>query len=51
MTAERRGEHRVSGPFEATWSGMSGHRSVRITDFSLRGLFVEDIAAPATASA
>lgn len=45
---ERRGEQRVSGPFEATWSGSSGHRTVRVVDFSLTGCFVEDIATPAT---
>jgi hypothetical protein len=46
MTADRRGAHRVHGPFEATWSGTSGHRQVRVTDFSLTGCFVEDIATP-----
>ena len=48
MTAERRSRYRVIGPFEVTWSGTSGHRHVRVADFSLTGCFVEDIAAPAT---
>jgi hypothetical protein len=46
MTGDRRSQPRVTGPFEATWSGTSGHRRVRIADFSLTGCFVEDIAAP-----
>jgi hypothetical protein len=48
MPGDRRGAHRVSGPFEATWSGTSGHRAVRVADFSIAGCFVEDIATPAT---
>ena len=47
MAADRRGAYRVPGPFEATWNGSSGHRHVRITDFSLTGSFVEDVAEPA----
>ena len=47
-TADRRGQQRVSGPFEVSWSGTSGHRRVRVADFSVAGCFVEDIAAPAT---
>ena len=46
MTAERRAQHRVNGPFEVSWSGTSGHRRVRVADFSLAGCFVEDIASP-----
>ncbi|WP_157899299.1 PilZ domain-containing protein [Luteitalea pratensis] len=48
MTAERRGKHRAIGPFEVTWSGTSGHRHVRVADFSLSGCFIEDIATPVT---
>ena len=48
MTRERRGAHRLPGPFDAIWSGTSGHHAVRVVDFSLTGCFVEDIAAPAT---
>ena len=32
MTAERRGEQGLRGPFEATWSGSSGHRALRVLD-------------------
>ena len=46
-TADRRGQQRVSGPFEISWTGPSGHRHVRVADFSPAGCFVEDIAAPA----
>ena len=47
MTTDRRVHPRVRGPFEASWSGTSGHRRVRVVDFSLAGCFVEDIATPA----
>jgi hypothetical protein len=46
-TPERRGVQRVAGPFDATWSGTSGRRQVRITDFSPTGCFIEDLATPA----
>lgn len=48
MTTERRGTERVRGPFDASWSGTSGHRTVRITDISETGCFIEDLATPAT---
>lgn len=47
MTTERRAAARIRGPFEASWSGTSTHRSVRITDVSDTGCFIEDLAAPA----
>ena len=46
MPSERRTTHRYRGPFEATWSGASSQRRVRIADVSLSGCFIEDLAAP-----
>ena len=34
MATERRSIERVRGPVDASWSGTSGHRTVRITDIS-----------------
>jgi hypothetical protein len=51
MTSERRRQLRFVGPFEATWSGTSGHRSVRVPDFSTTGCFIEDTAPPAIGEA
>lgn len=47
MSSERRGRQRVRGPFEASWSGTSGHRRVRVADVSVSGCFIEDLATPA----
>jgi hypothetical protein len=46
MTSDPRRRQRIRGPFEASWSGTSGHRAVRVADFSANGCFVEDIASP-----
>jgi hypothetical protein len=47
MPPERRDSFRIRGPFDATWSGSAGNRTVRISDFSIGGCFVEDIAVAA----
>ena len=47
MPPERRDSFRIRGPFDATWSGAAGNRTVRISDFSIGGCFVEDIAVAA----
>lgn len=47
MVSERRGTLRIAGPFDATWSGTSGNRQVRIADLSVAGCFVDALAAPA----
>ena len=47
MATDPRRRRRISGPFEATWSGASGHRAVRVADFSALGCFVEDMPQPA----
>ncbi len=46
MKDERRGTPRVSGPFDASWSGHSGAGTCRVTDISEGGCFVETWAAP-----
>ena len=38
---------RRRGPFDATWRGTGGHLTVLVSDFSVGGCFVEDIAVPA----
>jgi len=47
MPSDPRNHLRIRGPFDATWSGTAGHRTVRVSDFSVGGCFVEDIAVPA----
>jgi PilZ domain len=39
--AERRRHTRVAGPYDGSWSGVSGLRQCRITDLSPGGCFVD----------
>jgi hypothetical protein len=39
--ADRRGARRVPGPFDGSYRGHSGRRSVRISDLSATGCFIE----------
>ncbi len=46
ITRERRRAPRVSGPFDATWSGASGP-ACRVPDLSADGCYVNSLSAPA----
>ena len=37
---------RVRGPFDGTWNGNSGRRTVRIVDFNLGGCYIDDLTRP-----
>lgn len=45
ITCERRRAPRVSGPFNATWSGASGP-ACRVPDLSADGCYVNSLSAP-----
>jgi hypothetical protein len=44
---ERRSNPRVALVLDATWHGLSGASSCRVTDISLGGCFIQSLSAPA----